>query len=368
MADAPVNASAREVMAAAENPIYVGARQQLIGHLEITRAHVAELLSAVGDLTAATVIPTAAALGPIGALLDEIVGLLPQMDAALAQSNQLYRNAAEPIDRLRHSIEKARASADPIDGSSRPSSVPVMRVAAQNTSVSLTAAQRAIRDLLLAYQLKTQLHGLRVGQSVDFAAAFASELPTVDERVALLTEYSRNSRYFDEAVFDSPDQRVWRKSGSAVIRALTCLAVPVFAVLLGGVLAAVSPLPLGKWQLDDTGDLLAAYGLVLAGVLANLVVENIKQSQSQSVPIIAIGATIDWLHLRWAGLLWSFAPVLIVVIGLLMSGTKVDGDEALVFFFGGYSVDSVAGTFLTRFGTAANAGRAKVQAAVAGGS
>ena len=231
-----------------------------------------------------------------------------------------------------------------------------MQSAARSTAEALEAVRIAIRDLLLPYRLKIQLHELRVGQSVDFKKDYEDELPKIDDRVALLTELSRRSQSFREGVFDVPGQRVWRRSASAAWRAVTCLAIPVFAVLVGGGLAAASLLPLEEWHLDDAGDVLAAYGLVLAGVLAHLVVENIKQAQAKTVPIIAIGETIDWLHLRWAGLLWSFAPVVVVVVGLLAMGTQVSGEEALVFFFGGYSVDSVAGTFLTRFGTTAGAG------------
>jgi hypothetical protein len=339
-----------------DGPIYSGARSRLVGELEIAEGDIAWLLQKLRELYKQDSVPEDPTFVAIGARLQELAGRIPQLEEPLADSSELYKNAAAKVDLLGRAIGEARGRAGIIDGPHGPSEVPAMQAAARSTVRALKNAHTAIRDLLLPYRLKCQLRGLRVGQSVDFNVDYADELPTVDERMAMLTEFSRRSDYFKEGVFDVPGQRVWRRSGSAAWRAVTCLAVPVFAVLVGAALAGVSLLPLEDWHLDDAGEVLAAYGLVLAGVLAHLVVENIKQAQAKTVPIIAIGETIDWLHLRWAGLLWSFAPVVVVVVGLLAIGTEVSGEEALVFFFGGYSVDSVAGTFLTRFGTASGVG------------
>jgi hypothetical protein len=349
-----------------DGPIYSGARARLVGQLDMAEADVNWLLREVRELFELDAVPGNATLEAIGERRDALVGRVPHLWEPLRDSSELFEEAAAKVDELRSDIDEAGERAENIDRSARRREVPAMQSAARTTADSLERVRKAIYDLVLAYRLKCQLHGLRVGQSVDFKADYKDELPSIDDRIAILNQFKRRSDYFPEAVFDVPGERVWRRSSSAAWRAVTCLALPVFAVLVGAALAGASLLPLEEWHLDDAGDVLAAYGLVLAGVLVHLVVENIKQAQANTVPIIAIGETIDWLHLRWAGLLWSLAPVVVVVVGLLAIGTEVSGEEALVFFFGGYSVDSVAGTFLTRFGTAAGAGVSDVVRRVGG--
>jgi hypothetical protein len=347
-------------------PVYRGARGRLVGHLETAEGDIAWLLPQVRRLLELDSLPAATTFTAIGRRFNDLVSRLPQLHEPLADSSELYEKAAAKVDRLSRGVRDARDKANIIDGSPLPSDVDAMHKAARETAAALETARVTIRELLLPYRLKCQLHALRVGKSVDFKKDYSDELPTVDERLAALKEFSRRSDYFREAVFDLPGERIWRRSASAVWRAATCLAIPVFAVLVGGALTAASLLPLEELHLDDAGDVLAAYGLVLTGVLVHLVIENIKQAQANTVPIIAIGETIDWVHLRWASLLWSFAPIVVVVVGLLAIGTQVSGEEALVFFFGGYSFDSVAGTFLTRFGTAAGPGVAEVVRRVGG--
>jgi hypothetical protein len=105
---------------------------------------------------------------------------------------------------------------------------------------------------------------------------------------------------------------------------------------------------------------------VLLGVVAHLLVENVKLSQARETPILAIGALVDWLHLRWAAIGGTFFAILVTVLGLRLTldeETLEEGWETtLLFFFAGYSVDSVAGIFLTRFGTSAKGGVASVVA------
>ena len=96
--------------------------------------------------------------------------------------------------------------------------------------------------------------------------------------------------------------------------------------------------------------------------------ENVKLSQARETPILAIGEFVDWLHLRWAGIGGTFFAILVTVLGLRLTldeETLAGGWETtLLFFFAGYSVDSVAGIFLTRFGTAAKGGVAAVTARI----
>jgi hypothetical protein len=131
-------------------------------------------------------------------------------------------------------------------------------------------------------------------------------------------------------------------------------------VIVGAALALAPTLGLDdSVGLKSSGDNLNAYLLVLLGMVAHLLIENLKQFQANTTPV-AIGAFLDWLHLRWVAIAYSFVPVVVTVVGLLVT-VGFDGDKALLYFFAGYSIDSVAGVFLTRFGTAAASGVAKVQ-------
>ncbi len=49
----------------------------------------------------------------------------------------------------------------------------------------------------------------------------------------------------------------------------------------------------------------------------------------------------------------SFVPVIVVVIGLRVSGVGDDDADLGLYIAAGYSVDSIAGLFLTRFDTGA---------------
>lgn len=139
----------------------------------------------------------------------------------------------------------------------------------------------------------------------------------------------------------------------------------MIAWMLGlAVLYAVSQigcLP-AKWNLGDfSNTLLFAFAFLTIGVIGHLIVENVKQSQIQIASVLPFSGTLDWLHLRWAGIMQTVMYATIAVIGLCIAGMEMNvtdqgtfnDADLLKWIAAGYALDSIAGTVLTRFGVAA---------------
>jgi len=231
----------------------------------------------------------------------------------------------------------------------------------------LDKAYDAILELVVPYYVRRQLHSLGVGSALLLATVYSHNrlrLPPLERRRELVTWLESQRTELAEGIVDVAHERIWRKSSNAFARGVSYTAPVVFA-LLGGVIAWIATLlalPAGL-HLDEFREVLTAYVLVLAGVVLHLIVENVKQFQSQAVPIVAIGHLLDWLHLRWAAIAWTFFLVLVTVVGLRAS-LDIEAEDNLLYLLAGYSIDSVAGIFLTRFGTAAASGVSRLHALV----
>lgn len=196
-------------------------------------------------------------------------------------------------------------------------------------------------------ELHERLATLRVGKALDFHKAFQETLPDQAHRKALLTELK--NRKFGGWVEEGTGL-IYRLPGNTVGMVFACFAPLFFALLAGGALYGFSSLSLPWNELEEEGGvLLGIYGLVMIGVVGQLLVENVKQSLSGSVKILAISDTTYWIALRWVGLSQSVIAAVIVTIGLRLSGIEGDAEGLALCIAAGYSVDSVAGIFLTRF-------------------
>ena len=220
-------------------------------------------------------------------------------------------------------------------------------------------------EITVPVEVKEQLETLRVGKPLDFEASFKSKIPRPTQRSQILAEL-KNQRiggWVDEGA-----QLIYRLSAGAGARFLTCIA-PFALALLGAGLMYLIPtfsLPVA-WNLGDRWQLAGAFGLVLSGAVIHLLVENIKQLQSRSVPIVAITDGIYWLNLRWIGLSLTVLWALVVAIGLRVIGFDSVGSEGVgAYIAAGYSLDSVAGLVLTRFDSSAGVLLRKVNDQVTG--
>jgi hypothetical protein len=217
-------------------------------------------------------------------------------------------------------------------------------------------------------KLKKLLAKVAVGKAVSFATSFGSCVPDSSTRAQLLQQLS-NDTAFCGAV-DVTRGVIYRTPASRRARWLTYLSPAVFFLAAGGVVVGISALhgligglPTQLWGSAPSAGgpavaswhkLLGPYVLVCAGAVAHLSVESVKQGQADNPPI-AIGDLLTWLQLRWAGLALSFVHVVVAVVGLSVLGVGDTGHDLTLWLAAGYSVDSVAGLILNRFGTSSKA-------------
>lgn len=197
-------------------------------------------------------------------------------------------------------------------------------------------------------EVRRGLDLLRVGKPLDFNQTFAAQLPNAEQRKQLLARLKHMKIC---GWVDTTSGYIYKLPQSSTARAFACAAPFLTALLVAAGLFGFGFLEVPDWDdaLQYGGELLAAYGLVLAGAVFHLAIENVKQEQIGSAQIGAISDTIYWLNLRWPGLSLTVFWVLVVTIGLRVSGVDSNGEDIALYFFAGYSLDSVAGLVLTRF-------------------
>lgn len=196
-------------------------------------------------------------------------------------------------------------------------------------------------------EVEEKLETIRVGKELDFHGVFDDTLPNTAQRVEILELLKHRQLGGWVNPTTGVIYRISRGTGARVV---TCLAPFVVAILVGAALYGFASLSFAnEWDfLSDRWELVGAYGLVLAGAVFHLLVENLKASQTRLAPLLAVTDFVYWLNLRWVGLLATILWVVVVTIGLRTAGIEGSG-ELSACFFAGYSLDSVAGLVLTRF-------------------
>ena len=333
---------------------------RLLGRAQRARVDAQDLLAALRRLSQAIVHDSATGEGsaetagasaeaelagkPLAAhmtAIEEVLNANPEVDQAVGDvAWRIYGDLKEAQRRFPKSVDASTMAA------------------IADTEARLERIEADAASLTVGNRLSEHLQLMGVGKALDFDAAFADEVPDPDKRQRLLEWLAAYEHGFG-GVVDVGRGLVYKVSRSKFWRVMSYLSPLIFALLAGGFLFLVGSLDnLGvgladDWHLNNRGQLVSAYLLVLAGAILHLVVENIKQKQSEEVPILAIGDALEWLHLRWAGIALSLIPVVIVVIGLRVMGVGEDESDLGLYLAAGYSVDSIAGLFLTRFDTGA---------------
>jgi hypothetical protein len=212
----------------------------------------------------------------------------------------------------------------------------------------LAAVVAATNQINLEDDVRDALRCVAVGKSLDFNVAFADLIPDAVERHRLLVQLANDACV--GAAVDIANGRVYKLSPTRRRRVLTYLSPLFFLVLTAALVSALGQafkdqLHIGHWYA-----ILGSYGLVVGGVVAHLVVENLKQAQLGKVQILALNDFLNWLNLHWLGLAATFFPIVVTVLGLRAAGIAQNGTQStLLWLSAGYSVDSVAGTILSRF-------------------
>jgi hypothetical protein len=221
--------------------------------------------------------------------------------------------------------------------------------------------------------LNDALSGIHTGKSINLDDRFSASLPSSTDRDKLIA-YLKSVERDLNGVVDDKSRLAYRTPPTLWLRFLACMSPLLFFAAGGGFLVLISNfdnwelISAKNWPLSNSGAVVGAYLLVSAGAILHLIVENVKQLQSKQVPILAIGDFLTWLELRWAGLAWTFVAMIVTVIALRYAGVTSDAREVPVWLAAGYSVDSIAGLFLTRFDTSATAGLSALTKRITGES
>jgi hypothetical protein len=232
---------------------------------------------------------------------------------------------------------------------------------------AVQTSERILRDVVfhctkvtIRRDITWELESTHVGKVLDFNAAFGSELQDKVERTRIL-DYLKHRKF--GGWVDVANGKIYKLPPAAWLRFLACIAPFVTAALAAGALFAFSLFDVSGFT--DGEQLLLIFCLVLGGALAQLSVETVKQSLSETVPILALSDGIAWLSLRWLGLVKTVFVALGVVVGLRLAGTEPGGQGLTICIAAGYSLDSVAGIFLTRFDSVASEGAVAVRTLLA---
>lgn len=272
-----------------------------------------------------------------------------QLTTARTDSPAIGKLAGDLCEKIANAVEDLRR-----EGPWGPPTDPVPDVA---TVLAGAKKARQILDRLIVQTsawwirevLPERLTGRPIGQAVDLHTMFEAEMPNREARVILLGTLKNEEGRSFPGVLDVESGIVYVTSSKRHVRVLTYLAPVLLAVLLGLVLVLV-PLLLPDLPVQG-GSLLQIYLLVLAGMVLHLLIENVKVLDMAG-EIVVLRDKLTWLHLRWVGVSLSVVPAAVVTFGLAF----VDlGPTAgfVTYLAAGYSADSIAGLFLTRYQSSA---------------
>jgi len=223
----------------------------------------------------------------------------------------------------------------------------------------LATVQRYIDELVyiaarvtIPARLQESLGRLRVGGTLDFHYSFADELPEFEDRRRLLEYLARYPGSFSGVI--DPETGIIRRIAPTRARRLFSYVLMVLLVA-GGALLVVGLTVVGTnagpgWLFTPArlAELLGAYFALMAGAVAHVAVDAIKQYRANkgSSRLLALEDMLLWGHVHEAGILISIVSLWAVLIGLVAVL-----DEVLVYtaFLAGYSWDSLIDIFLARF-------------------
>jgi hypothetical protein len=226
-------------------------------------------------------------------------------------------------------------------------------VRARRIRSTLDAAVSEAAWLIVPEYVEKALYRLRVGRPLDFGKRFAKLLPRADQQKQILEELAARPNVVP-GVVDVETGKIYRISRYGWKRGATAVLPFLFLILAGGLIVLYDWLVKERSGFRDLtvarAALLASFGAVVAGAVAHLAVERLKSLRVFGSPEIYVpGDAIIWLHLRWASIALSLAPILAVWIALRWNGQT----NLLLYFFAGYSVDSLSGLVFSRLGAAA---------------
>lgn len=230
----------------------------------------------------------------------------------------------------------------------------------------LRCAKEAINDiddiiyqtalLTIPERLNLQLEQIRIGQALDFNAAFKDEIPNDDSRQKVLNYLGARPVLIQNGVIDTAQGVVFHASADYGRRRLSYIFITL--TIMFGALIAVGVGELGtllnlpEWITvpGGTPNLLITYVFVIIGAVVHIGIDGIKQARSNDPKqaFLAIDDWFTWIHIHERGIIMGIVSMWIGFLGLVFLTGSADWQTA---FLVGYSLDSFVDIFLQRFNT-----------------
>jgi hypothetical protein len=210
--------------------------------------------------------------------------------------------------------------------------------------------------LTIPERLNLQLEQIRIGQALDFNAAFKSEIPNDESRQRVLDYLGARPVLIQNGVVDASQGVVFHASSSFARRRLSYLFITI-TIMLGALLAVSigevgNLLNLTEWITvpGGTPNLLITYVFIIIGAVVHIGIDGIKQARSNDPKqaFLAIDDWFTWIHIHERGIIMGIVSLWVGFLGLIFLTGSADWQTA---FLVGYSLDSFVDIFLQRFNT-----------------
>ena len=202
-----------------------------------------------------------------------------------------------------------------------------------------------VEKLALPDRVNSQLKVMRVGQTIDFQAQYADEIPTLEAQTLALN-YLCDHPLMVQGLVDVENGLIYRTSPNPLRRAASILG-NILAIILGGALAVlfyqfhVFPKDLALQEL------LTAYTSVMIGGAAHYIVNAVKQFRTNpGKTLTVVGDGLLWFHIKEVTVFWGILTLFVGFLGIVFLNL---GTDLWTAFFAGYSIDSVIDLVLLRF-------------------
>ncbi len=232
---------------------------------------------------------------------------------------------------------------------------PSAKLDAQDLTRHITALEGQIRKLVfeIGYlaippRINEWLKGARPGYYIPFHEVFEDELPSFEDRQALLGFLAHQPACIEGGLVDAENGLIYRYAPEQKDRRLSYLFLGVAVAVAVGIVVGAAYLPASGWPLGpgDLSTLLVGWGAVWVGVLVHIVVSTTKRVQSQKghPPVMAIGDIPLMLNAKIGQVLFKILVSLVAILGLAL-GAGIDNTNPLNALLVGYSLDSVIEIF-----------------------
>ncbi|MDX2079008.1 MAG: hypothetical protein SFZ02_21430 [bacterium] len=210
--------------------------------------------------------------------------------------------------------------------------------------------------LTIPERLNLQLEQIRIGQALDFHAAFKDEIPNDKSRQKVLDYLEARPILIKNGVIDNAQGVVFHASADYARRRLSYLFITI-TIMLGALLAVSigelgNLLSLAEWITvpGGTPNLLIAYLFIIIGAVVHIGIDGIKQARGNDPKqaFLAIDDWFTWIHIHERGIIMGIVSLWVGFLGLVFLTGSADWQTA---FLVGYSLDSFVDIFLQRFNT-----------------